>query len=89
MTDKRKSLLRHLHKQDSYRMQTRVHPSPCAQILTDTTDTHTHTQAGLLLNEEPSEGWVCVAVRTHKLQKNVVYSFRWREFKLSSAGLRP
>lgn len=30
---------------------------------------------------------MCVAVRTHKLLKNVVYSFHWHEFKLSSVGL--
>lgn len=34
------------------------------------------------------KGWVCAVVRTHKLLKNVVYSFHWCEFKLSSIGLR-
>lgn len=30
-------------------------------------------------------GWECDAVRTHKLLKNIVYSFHWCEVKVSSS----
>lgn len=81
MTDKGKSLPRHLHKQDNYHAQTRVHHSTCTCILADITDAHILVS---YLMRGHQRGWVCVAARTHKLLKNVVYSFHWCEFKLSS-----
>lgn len=86
MTDKRKSLPRHLHKQDNYLTQTRVHLSARTRTLTGITDAHNLVSYLMRGHQRGGEGGV--AVRTHKLLKNVVYSFHWHEFKLSSAGLR-